>query len=79
MMAKRFADKIGFKEFDYKNKIGGFVKFTKNLYNFKPIWLVSNFDKPFPKKPSLIFVNSMSNFTYWKPEWTERVLDKIHP
>ena len=31
----------------------------------------------FPKKPSLIFVNSMSDIQWWSPEWMDSVLIKI--
>lgn len=36
-----------------------------------------NFNREFPKKPSRIFVNSMSEISYWEPEWMEKVLNKI--
>lgn len=36
-----------------------------------------NFKKDFPKKPSIIFVNSMSDIEFWKPIWFHLVLDKI--
>ena len=48
---------------------------------FKPAWKQKNFDKPFPKKPSRIFVNSMSDIRWWAMRWTNDVLNKIadHP
>lgn len=49
----------------------------RNLEQFKPTWLESNFQKKFPKKPKRIFVNSMSDICYWKLEWMNRTLEKI--
>lgn len=51
------------------------------IKSFKPSWIESNFDKEFPKKPSRIFVNSMSGIEYWFKSWTKSVLEKIreHP
>ncbi len=45
--------------------------------NFKPTWKQKNFDKSFPKKPSRIFVNSMSDICWWPWDWMESVLKKI--
>ena len=42
----------------------------------KTTWLKSNFQKPLPKKPSRIFVNSMSEIYFWKPEWIEKTIEK---
>ncbi|MBN2521390.1 MAG: DUF5131 family protein [Bacteroidales bacterium] len=47
------------------------------LKYFNPTWLESNFNKQFPKKPATIFVNSMSDITYWESEWMEKVIQKI--
>jgi protein gp37 len=47
------------------------------LFNFKPAFLYSQFNKDFPKKPQRIFVGSMSEIANWKEEWMERVLEKI--
>jgi len=49
----------------------------RNLHDFKPTFLYSQFDKKFPKKPQRIFVGSMSDIGYWEEEWMERVLNKI--
>lgn len=50
-------------------------------WDFTPHWCEQAFIKPFPRKPSRIFVGSMSDIFYWQPEWTEKVLAKIreHP
>jgi protein gp37 len=40
-------------------------------------WREKNFQRAMPKEPSRIFVNSMSEIAYWKPEWWERVIDRI--
>ena len=45
--------------------------------DFKPTWKQKNFDRPFPKNPSQIFVNSMSDIACWTDEWIELVLNKI--
>ncbi len=44
---------------------------------FLPTWKQKNFDKPFPKKPSRIFVNSMSDVAFWESEWLIKALYKI--
>jgi len=51
------------------------------LKEFKPVWLESNYRKAFPKKPSRIFVNSMSDIHWWEEEWMLAVLERIkkHP
>ena len=45
--------------------------------DFKPTWKEKNFQKPMPKKPSRIFVNSMSDIAFWENEWLEKVLRRI--
>jgi protein gp37 len=47
------------------------------IKDFKPTWIESNFNKKKKKKPSTIFVNSMSDVSFWKDEWMSKVLDKI--
>jgi protein gp37 len=47
--------------------------------NFHPMWVPSSFHKRFPKKPSRIFVNSMSDIWYWNPMWKERRPDWMGP
>lgn len=51
------------------------------LEKFAPTWIESNFNKPFPKRPSRIFVNSMSDINFWQSAWMNRVISKIkeHP
>ena len=44
---------------------------------FNPTWMDKNFNRPFPKKPVRIFVNSMSDIAFWEDEWMDKVLDKI--
>ena len=60
--AKRIAQRFG--------KKYGMTDFTK------PIWIESNFNK-LPKKPSRIFVDSMSDIAYWKLEWIRRAITKM--
>jgi protein gp37 len=47
------------------------------LKTFTPTWLESNYVRKFPKKPSIIFVNSMSDPAYWKQFWYEKILKRI--
>ena len=47
------------------------------LFNFKPAFLYSQFNKKFLKKSQRIFVGSMSEIYYWKNEWLEKVLEKV--
>jgi protein gp37 len=37
--------------------------------DFRPAWVEENFQRQFPKKPSRIFVNSMSDVSEWKAGW----------
>ena len=85
-IAKRFAKIIGLKEFHYlraQTNCGHAYglqepEFLINeLAEFKPTWLESQFIKKFPKKPSRIFVGSMSEIGHWKSSWIKMVLDKI--
>lgn len=76
-IAKRFGDKKACNDSDMVNAECEAHKFGEKLSRFAPTWLVSNFNKPFPKKPSVIFVNSMSDIAYWKPDWMARVVDII--
>lgn len=46
-------------------------------WDFTPHWCEKNFIKSFPLKPSSIFVGSMTDIFYWKPEWMEKVITKI--
>jgi protein gp37 len=41
------------------------------------VWVESNFARPFPRKPSRIFVNSMSDIADWRWDWRRRVGDRI--
>ena len=49
----------------------------KNLKDFKPTWFESNYVRRFPQKPSVIFVNSMSDPAYWEQEWYEKTVKRI--
>jgi len=51
------------------------------LQDFEPTFLWSNFNKTFPRKPARIFIGSMSDIAFWKPDWTRMVLQRIrrHP
>ena len=77
-IAKRFAFKIAEKEKEYclKNNIR-YSDISKDLEEFKPVFLESNFSKKLPKKPSRIFVNSMSDIAFWDRDWMLRVFGII--
>lgn len=45
--------------------------------SFEPHWKEKNFNRAFPKKPSKIFVNSMSEIAFWNVEWFVKVFHKI--
>jgi len=75
-MAKRICSLVALKESDLFDNIK-YDLLVKDLYNFKPTWIESNFQKKLPKNPKRIFANSMSDIAYWKPDWTEKVLNKI--
>jgi protein gp37 len=44
----------------------------------EPTWIQRNFEKKFPRKPSRIFVNSMSDISHWKDEMLRKVNARIH-
>lgn len=45
--------------------------------SFEPHWKQKNFDRPMPKRPARIFVNSMSDVAHWEPAWLDLVLVRI--
>ena len=53
-------------------------RFHRGAPDFSPIWVEDSFARPFPRRPSRIFVNSMSDVADWEPEWHGRVLGRIH-
>jgi len=44
---------------------------------FKPTWKLDNFQKKFSSQVRRVFVNSMSDVAFWKPDWWKCVLDRI--
>jgi len=88
-IAYRFADNIVKKEYKFKfnedyidkNQNPGimcyFYEQVKRLKNFEPTWIESNYQRSFPKKPAIIFVNSMSDPAYWEKSWYEKIVKKI--
>jgi protein gp37 len=56
-------------------------RFHMGRPDFAPVWVEKNFQREFPRNPSRIFVNSMSDLADWKPEWYRRVNAKMkeHP
>ncbi len=54
------------------------AKYAKRFdRDFRPHWVEKNFQRVMPKKPSIIFVNSMSDIIHWEPSWSEKVLTRI--
>ena len=45
--------------------------------DFQPHWVEKNFNRAMPRKPSRIFVDSMSDVAFWKAEWWQRVMGRI--
>jgi protein gp37 len=52
-------------------------RLAERYYNFEPTWIEENFQKDFPKKPSMIFIDSMSDICWWEQEWVDRVVQRI--
>ncbi len=83
-LARRFWKKMYEKEWEYLDKQDLLENNTQllileeHLKNFKPIFLESSFNKPFPKRPARIFSNSMSECAFWKEEWWKKILKKIY-
>lgn len=80
-IAARYAGQITKKEFlHHAEKNPGYAwtgDHLSGLKNFRPTWLESNYIRKFPRKPCIIFVNSMSDPAYWKPEWYEKIVSRI--
>jgi protein gp37 len=51
--------------------------YSNLLFNLKPVFLYSQSNKKFPKKPQRIFVGSMSEIYYWDEKWFLKVFNKI--
>jgi protein gp37 len=84
IMAQRFGRQMALNEYQYSideydlNKNQEYLKKLEDkLINFKPTLLKINFDKKFPQKSSVIFVNSMSDIGYWWDFAIQSVLKKI--
>jgi len=83
-IAKRFAYQITKNELNAKGIRGVIDReltgedIEEQLKSFKPIFLNSTFHNfKFPKKPSRIFIGSMSDIAFWKDDWLEKVVEKI--
>jgi len=80
-IAKRFWKKVWMIEANHQWKKHPNWAWTgdhlSGLKDFKPTFLNAQFEKKLPKKPQRIFIGSMSEIYYWKPEWMERVIEKI--
>lgn len=63
----------------YAKKMNNRFKWIPKWDN--PVFFPHKLDIKFPKKPSRIFVNSMSDIKFWEHGWMYSVLDKIkaHP
>lgn len=79
--ARKFARRFAIQVVETKNYSD--VGWSQNreqyelLKKFKPVWIESNFQKKFTKKPQRIFVNSMSGIAFWRAQWMVKVLHKI--
>lgn len=51
--------------------------FYEKIVGFEPVRVESNYARKFSKKPLKIFVNSMSDLSFWHDEWIFRVLHRI--
>ena len=71
-IAKRFAKPMSEKNMEYGTEMEA-LQIEEELKNFLPTWLPNNFNKHLPKKPSKIFVGSMSDIAFWKMEWIYKV------
>jgi protein gp37 len=79
-IAKRFAESISYniaKNYPYVSEAIRKNVWYEDLKNFVPTWIESNFNKPFPKHPARIFVNSMSDIKFWGQDWMIQVLYEI--
>lgn len=71
---------LGICPYCYAAKI--WKRFHKKVYpgmeSFQDIWWnQKEFEKPFPRKPSMIFVGSMSDVVYWKKIHLHKIFEKI--
>ena len=46
-------------------------------WDFEPHWVEKAFNQPMPRKPSFIFVGSMSDPEYWERTWFSRIVRRI--
>ena len=84
-MAKRYARIVARKEANYtKNQGWGdqlvdvlYKRLVDRLYNFKPTFIHSQYAQLLPKKPKIIFLNSMSDPAFWKKEWYDLIIKKV--
>ncbi len=84
-ISKRFAYVIAEKETSIASytEIPNIEELERNrlayrLQDFKPTFLWGNFrNYKFPKKPSKIFIGSMSDIAFWEPEWIVMIADVI--
>lgn len=81
-IAKRFSKQMFQKEFNHRIKESHNVEYCEDLLaerlqDFTPEILWSQLEKKFKKASTHIFVNSMSDIMYWKPEWMTLVLDQV--
>lgn len=73
-IAQRFAFDVALKE---KHLLCSAHFMSEKLKAFKPTWIESNYQRQFPKKPSMIFVDSMSDICWWEPDWIKLILQRI--
>ncbi len=72
--ARRFAGRF-YRTVARKNNLS--LEETEKLRLFQPVFLPANYSRKFGKREKIIFVNSMSDPTFWKQEWIEKVFERI--
>lgn len=83
--ARRFGKQKAYSEMKHLESLGWTLELVgclaEALRAFRPTFLWSNFNRTFPRKPARIFVDSMSDIIFWKPDWMHLVLRRIrrHP
>lgn len=64
-------------QYCYAKKIAKRFGKTEQERDFLPMWKESNFNKQFAKSTKRVFVNSMSDITWWNFDWRKKVAKKI--
>jgi protein gp37 len=78
-IANRFGYEQAEKECNYRKEHGISTKgmVFSDTVDFKPTFFYSQLEKRYKFKSTHIFMNSMSDIMYWKPEWWKLILNQI--